>query len=674
MKTTNPTEPREGGSEARKRLGSRTLMWLKRHASLVSAFVVGSLAAALYIRTINFGFFGDDPTGYFRWMEGVSWAELFTSSPGFFLRPLVFVISKFLLLILGSYSAPVFHLVPLILHVANTVLLGMLASALSWRRTFGWLAALLFATFPLSNEAVAEFDAICHPLLTFWVLLALVFFERGRRTGSRYYLWAVYPTMILAMLSHENGLILPILLLSMELIYYPPSSVREMVRRPVLYYFAVPALYLLWWLWIPKASTSTPQTVGDVLHNTLPFLQVVAYPLLPFVKVSVTQWGLLLALVSASLILTYVAARVLSTVRVWIFAIVLMVLASVPSLLFLDWDYLHGGPRLYYLGSVGAALLWASPPLAIIALAKGSVVRRAVMIGAGALLALALVLPPIPFIRCQLDLFDQATGMLRLVSAQASTAPAGRELVFVNLPAFFISNDEHPRGCPPTYPFVTTGVGVYPPYANLQDFVRVNGGPDRPARGGTVTEYDPDWPPRYGEALPLTAMRDTLQKNQVYVFEIGTWSLRDLSAAWQPDAQQVQAPLATFGDALVLTDTAVQQSDSDLVVTLQWQVRAVPAAPLTAFVHVYDSEGRLLAQHDGPLGQSGAPTNYIPLSLWHAGDGIQDVHTVPLSTPLPLDSYTVAVGLYDPTTVQRLPARSPDGAALRDDLFVLEPE
>ena len=102
MKTTNPAEPPEEASEARIRPGSRALVWLNGHASLVGALVVGSLAAALYIRTIDYGFFGDDPTGYFRWMEGVSWIELFTSSPGFFLRPLVFVVSKFLLLILGQ--------------------------------------------------------------------------------------------------------------------------------------------------------------------------------------------------------------------------------------------------------------------------------------------------------------------------------------------------------------------------------------------------------------------------------------------------------------------------------------------------------------------------------------------------------------------------------------------
>lgn len=671
MTTTNSAGQGSEPGQIARRAVSRARSWVQDHPSLVGAAIAGGLAALLYARTIGFGFFGDDPTGYFRWMEGVSWVDLFTSSPGFFLRPLVFVISKFLLLVQGGYGAPLFHLVPLLLHVANVVLLGVLAGALSGRASYGWLAALLFATFPLSHEAVAEYDAIPHPLLTFWLLLALVLFERGRRTNNRYLLWAVFPTLVLAMLSHENGLILPLLLLALEVIYYPPRSLRELARRPVLGYFAVPVLYLLWWLWIPKASTSTPHSLGEILHNTLPFLQVGAYPLLPFVKLNVSQWGALLALVGLSLLVTYAAARVLRTVRVWLFAILLMALAAIPSLLFLDWDYLHGGPRLYYLQSVGAALVWAAPPLALVALAKGSRVRRAILTAAGALLTLALVLPPIPFIQCQLDLFSQATSLVRTVSRQAAAAPAGRELVYVNLPAFFISNDAHPLGCPDSYPFVSTGVGVLPPYAQLQDFVRVNGGPDRPARGVVVAEYDPNWPPRYGDALPLDAVRDTVQHNQVYVFEIDTWSLRDLSAMWQPAAEPVQTPLATFGESLDLAGADVHENDGELAVTLQWHVRSAPATDLTAFVHVYDNEGKLLAQHDGPPGQNGAATLYVPRSIWQAGDRIQDVHTIALDAPLPADGYTVAVGLYDPATVQRLPARSPDGAALRDDLVVI---
>lgn len=650
---------------------NRVAAWSGRHPALVGALAAGVLAIVLYARTIHFGFFGDDPSGHFRWIENVPWIRWFTSSPGNFVRPLQFIAYRLLWLLQGGYSAPGYHLVLLILHVSNTVLVGVLASSLSRRHSYGWLAAILFTTFPLSHEVVSEVDALCHPILVLWALLAIILFERGRRTGNRLCLWAVHPVVFLALLTHENGLVIPVLMLSLDLIYHPPRSAREMVRSPALQYFVLPALFLLWWTQIPKTATPAPHTLSALLRNTLPFQQVVAYPWLPVARLDVTQWIWLLALVGMTLLLTYVAARTLGLVRTWLFALAWMAMAAAPAVLFLDWDYLFGGPRLYYLASVGAALLWAFPVTAVFALARGPVARRGAFMVAGALLMLAIVIPPIPFISCQLDLFDRTTALVRLVSAQASTAPSERDLVYVNLPTFFISSEKHPRGCPSTYPFVSTGVGVFPPYADLRDFVRVNGGPDRPARGVTVADYDPNWPPRYGDPLPVSAMRDILEQNQVYVFEIGSWSLRDLSAAWQPNAPPGPAPLATFGDAMILEDAAVQQGGSDLVVTLDWWVRSVPQEPLTAFAHVYDDAGNLLAQHDGPLGQDSSPANYVPISLWQAGDKIRDVHTIPLQSSSLPDGHTIAVGLYDPATLIRVPARTTDGTELPNDLYVL---
>jgi hypothetical protein len=652
---------------------TRAAAWPSKHRALVGALAVGGLAAVLYARTVTLGFFGDDPSGHFRWIEQVPWPQWFTSSPAFFLRPLVFVVYKLIWLLMGGYSAPAYHLVPLLLHVANTVMLGLLGASLTRRNAYGWLAALLFATFPLSHEAVAGADALAHPLVTFWALLAVLLYERGRRTGSKPYLWAVWPVVLLGLLTHENGLMIPVFILSLELIYYRPRAARDLMRSPTLHYFALPVLYLIWWLRIPKTATAAPHTFGAVLHNTLPFLQAAVYPLLPFVRLQVTDWAWLAVLVVASLAGTYAAARALGTVRMWLFAIVWMAIAALPSILFLDWDYLHGAPHLYYLAAVGVALLWAAVPLAVAGLAKGPAARRAVAAGATAVLVIAMVLPPLRFVACHLDLWDQATRLVRLVSERASAAPAGRGLVYVNLPAFFTSNSQHPDGCPSSYPFVTTGVVIFPPYADLRDFIRVNGGPDRPARAVTVPEYDAGWPPRYGDPLPLADMRDTLQHNQVYVFEVGDWSLRDLSAAWEPNAPQVQPPLAVFGDALVLEAADARQEPGQLIVSLKWRFQKVPSQPLTAFVHVYDSAGKLLAQHDGPLGRSGAPADYAPSSLWQAGDAIQDVHTIPLQSPLPSDGYTIAAGLYDPATVERVAARTPEGAALPDNLYVVAP-
>ena len=87
----------------------RTALWVREHGSIAGAVAAVALVLGLYARTLTFGFFGDDPSGYFRWMEGASWSDLFTSSPGFFLRPMVFVVSKLLLTLAGGYVAPAFH-------------------------------------------------------------------------------------------------------------------------------------------------------------------------------------------------------------------------------------------------------------------------------------------------------------------------------------------------------------------------------------------------------------------------------------------------------------------------------------------------------------------------------------------------------------------------------------
>jgi uncharacterized membrane protein YeaQ/YmgE (transglycosylase-associated protein family) len=653
------------------RLVERTNAWIRGHTLLVGAIIAGSIAGVLYARTPGFGFFGDDPTGHFRWIETVPWTQWFTSSPGNFVRPLVFIIYRLLWLVQGGYGAPGYHATLLFLHVANTVLVGILASALSRRQSFGWLAAILFATFPLSQEAISEVDALCHPLLVFWALLALVMFEHGRQTGQRRYRWAVHLLVALALLTHENGLVIPFLLLALDLLFWTPRSLQELVRSPALPYFVWPILFLFWWLQIPKAATAAPRTVDGLLRNTLPFLQVVAYPWLPFARLDVTQVSWLVILAGVTLMVTGLAARILHLVRLWLFAIVWLLLAAAPAVLFLEWDYLFGGPRLYYLASVGAALLWAAPPLALISLATGSWGRRAAFLGSGVILALALVLPPVPFINCQLDLFDQTTSLLRQISTSAETAPAGRDLVYINLPAFFISNAAHPQGCPPYYPFVSTGVGVFPPYADLRDFVRVNGGPDRPAAGRAVPEYNAGWPPRFGEVLPVTSMREILRHAEVFVFESDSWTLHNLSAIWQPDTPASRAPLATFGDLLDLEGVTLRQAGGDLTATVQWRLRQPVGQPLTAFVHVYDQTGKLVAQHDGALGRSGSPVDYLPFSLWQTGDLILDSHLVPVGFPVLPDDYRVAVGIYDPVTLARLPVRTPQGDAQQEDLYVV---
>jgi len=78
------------------------------------------------------------------------------------------------------------------------------------------------------------------------------------------------------------------------------------------------------------------------------------------------------------------------------------------------------------------------------------------------------------------------------------------------------------------------------------------------------------------------------------------------------------------------------------IVSLTWLVVAAPE-PVTAFVHVVGPDGRVVAQHDGPLGGL-----YTPAGRWLPGELLPDEHLIPLPPDLAPGTYVLKAGLYRP--------------------------
>ncbi|HRJ42211.1 MAG: hypothetical protein KJZ86_19580 [Caldilineaceae bacterium] len=645
----------------------------RRFFPLISMGVVGLFSFFLYLPALQYGFFNDDPSGNFQWMEGIQWYRLFVSSEGYgFYRPTGFVIWKLLYALAGEYNTTLFHAFSLIMHAVNTALLWLLAFWLGQRHGYAWLVALAFATFPLQYEAVAYVAALFHLLLVFFVLVVLLCYYHARRTGSYAYLLVVHLALVLALFTHENWFIIPLLIVSMEWLLCTDFISRRSASRSVWQFLVAPTLFMGWWLLVPKLDTPGPQSVTEVLKNTLPFLQSLVYPLLPFARLSVSQVVGLLVLAGCVVLITHIIAHRIRTRALWTFALGWLVFAALPNAVALAWDYLHGSPRLYYLSSIGIAMLWAMPVLALGQLSyKGTrqkIITAVVQIG----LALMIVLPPLPFVRCEMGFYAQTTRLIQLLVAAAQNTPTDQNLVFVNLPFYFTSHPESPDGCPATYPFVTTGAVVVPAYADLSDFIRVNGGPDRPVRGAVVVEYDSIWPPRYGTALPLTEIRGLLQETRLYVFDNRSWTLWNLTDVWTPYPPLPSMPLAVFEDSLELASAKVNRSGDNLSVDLEWRIMRLLTRPMTAFVHLYAPTGQLMAQHDGVLGQNGHPEYLAPAVLWQDGDLLRETHLLQLPDPLPAGEYAVAVGVYYSDDIQRLMARTSVGEPLKDNVSVVQ--
>jgi 4-amino-4-deoxy-L-arabinose transferase-like glycosyltransferase len=92
-----------------------------------------------------------------------------------------------------------------------------------------------------------------------------------------------------------------------------------------------------------------------------------------------------------------------------------------------------------------------------------------------------------------------------------------------------------------------------------------------------------------------------------------------------------------------------------LVVSLAWEVLRAPGERLKVFAQLLDSNGRLVAQHDGE------PVGWQSLTdAWQAGDRYTDRHGVLLPAEIPSGDYSLQVGMYR-YSGERLPATAGDG-------------
>jgi hypothetical protein len=119
---------------------------------------------------------------------------------------------------------------------------------------------------------------------------------------------------------------------------------------------------------------------------------------------------------------------------------------------------------------------------------------------------------------------------------------------------------------------------------------------------------------------------------------------------------------AVFDDGLSLLGYGLRQEPDTLRLTLHWQaLRRLDYYKV--FVHLYDASSRaLVAQQDVvPRGWT-YPTNW-----WESGEVVSDEIALALEGA-PAGAYRIAVGVYDPDTLERLAIQTETGAPLGDHL------
>jgi hypothetical protein len=158
-------------------------------------------------------------------------------------------------------------------------------------------------------------------------------------------------------------------------------------------------------------------------------------------------------------------------------------------------------------------------------------------------------------------------------------------------------------------------------------------------------------------ALPRAAALGVLAALALVALSV-PWALIRPAYATVPDSNWrewlIEQPTDyRVGTAFELVGYDVRPDGPELRVTLYWRALARPDFDYSAFVHLIDRDGHIVAQQDHAPGEA---RGYPPRD-WVVGDLLRDEHV--LTAPgLRLEEYRLRVGLYNWQTGRQLPIRA----------------
>lgn len=105
-----------------------------------------------------------------------------------------------------------FHLVNIILHITNAILLFFVLFKIIRKETLCFLIALIFLIHPLQTEAVSYVSGIADPLSVFFIFLSLLSFVVFIESQKKKFLITTSIFYIFALMSKETTIVTPALL------------------------------------------------------------------------------------------------------------------------------------------------------------------------------------------------------------------------------------------------------------------------------------------------------------------------------------------------------------------------------------------------------------------------------------------------------------------------------
>jgi hypothetical protein len=332
----------------------------RRKNEWLAVLLLALTAFAAYAGTLHFPFLADDYDHIPHAIHANAsyLAGLFTHpAADRFFRPAAFVLYAAEARIAG-YSEAAWHALSLAIHVAVSSLVYLFARRRGFRHWTALAAAMLFLLHGSRPEAVTWIAAQFDLWAAFFVLLALLAFERGSRAAS-------LAPLLLALLSKESAFVYPLLLLWMLWIDGVPMKRWARLAGPA---FALTgAVFLYRWRLLGgiggyrDIGTGRPYILTFNLLRTGKALtaRFAAALVFPINLSHPLEWWLIAALIAAMAAGAALCAASVERRRFW-FGLGFLVLASLPVHEFLLIDADLEKSRVLYLPTVGLALMFAA--------------------------------------------------------------------------------------------------------------------------------------------------------------------------------------------------------------------------------------------------------------------------------------------------------------------------
>jgi hypothetical protein len=129
-----------------------------------------------------------------------------------------------------------------------------------------------------------------------------------------------------------------------------------------------------------------------------------------------------------------------------------------------------------------------------------------------------------------------------------------------------------------------------------------------------------------------------------------------------PLSAQLDKSVQLLGYDLAEQDVA---AGGTIHLTLYWQALSEMQTSYTVFNHLIDGENRIWGQRDGIPGGGAMPT-----SSWISGEYVVDEYEIPVQEDAPPGVYLIETGMYDLSTMLRLPVQKTDGEVIGDRILL----